>query len=641
MACTYRVDGREMGATRDEAAWWRTKEAVPPDVKNFVFCGDCDLPASVAPNLVVLPCVHVMCMPCLERRGTFASGDQTLQCPRCTTPGKIPKGGLQGFPADSFSTVLNNSLLGKKHYGIRAIPRCGIHPGERLSCFCLLCAVQACVLCLQSDHLGHENESLEFTAENLDRELTGIITVVTENNMDRLSRALGNLQEQRRRMLGDIGKALGAFSSRPLSGSSQILPGRVLQSQGHGNTFCYQQVAILLKTFEDSLSKMESLHDSLGYVLSFIDILHSCGNSSDKVSRIPGIREKICCGKLLSGKNIEMETLTWQYDAQNRTGKLVRQVCAVQTPDSQGQESIFPCLELVRTISVSCKSAYATRVASLLDQKHIIHTCIGIHRNTFCIHDSNGKLKKRVVIRGMRECASPAVVNGKSGLVVVADQVESWTGDSMSGKSSTHLSGHLHWLTLDEAYDIVQHEVTPIQCVQVGTMNYSSKDKHLLVLTLCTSGQHPKQLCVYSAENRRCIRQINLPYMLTRPFGALHAGEDSFAVNDLGTHKVWWINWKGDVLRQYDVVGPYHAIAHSNDMLIVTSRFTHQLHVVSCSKGTFSGRLLAEQVWHPMYLNLDEKEGLLGVVQGKDADHIEVKMFHFSTPRIREIMVYM
>ncbi len=80
------------------------------------------------------------------------------------------------------------------------------------------------------------------------------------------------------------------------------------------------------------------------------------------------------------------------------------------------------------------------------------------------------------------------MVDPDAGVIVVSDRVQEWTNEMKAGKSRNHVSGALHWLTLNNSYDITHHEVIQMRCVQSGYMNVNP-DGHLLVLTHCTTGQ--------------------------------------------------------------------------------------------------------------------------------------------------------
>ena len=73
--------------------------------------------------------------------------------------------------------------------------------------------------------------------------------------------------------------------------------------------------------FTGAAKKLNAMKLSVDANQSFAEILHTKGNASDKVSRIPGMRDRMLHRKLYSGKEIELETLVWEFDKYQTAGK--------------------------------------------------------------------------------------------------------------------------------------------------------------------------------------------------------------------------------------------------------------------------------------------------------------------------------
>ncbi len=174
---------------------------LPPEIQQLIECSRCHLLAYDLKDVVVLQCAHLICMKCLDKQqrhaaststtartgtdtwvhrasrkirkawtGPTAQGTEsvraakafqaaaaesqpTVECPRCAVSSNIPLGGLGGFPRDSFSRVLYNSIMRPESDILQQpIPRCGLHPGESLSDFCIECSVQVCKMCKHHHH---------------------------------------------------------------------------------------------------------------------------------------------------------------------------------------------------------------------------------------------------------------------------------------------------------------------------------------------------------------------------------------------------------------------------------------------------------------------------------------------------------
>ena len=111
--------------------------------------------------------------------------------------------------------------------------------------------------------------------------------------------------------------------------------------------------------FTEAAERLKAMKMSVDTNQSFADILHTQGNDSDKVSRIPGTRDKMLQSKLYSGRVMEPdpETLVWEFDKCQGGGKLFDAINLRETlvESLAGEEgSPFQGLQHLCTISVSC-----------------------------------------------------------------------------------------------------------------------------------------------------------------------------------------------------------------------------------------------------------------------------------------------
>ena len=194
--------------------------------------------------------------------------------------------------------------------------------------------------------------------------------------------------------------------------------------------------------------------------------------------------------------------------------------------------------------------------------------------------------------------------------------------------SRTHLSRALHWLTLSKTFTVTNHKVTPLTCVQSGFMNVNHAG-HLLVLTRCTTGEHPKQLHVYD-KHQDVLYQVNLPSGMQTALSAIGSASDMSIV--VGSHGVWWIDQQGQVLRQYgqqvgEMSQAEHIIQHSKGPLLI-SEWSQGRVVVLSNEATLLQHLF--DVACSGALHLDEQAGLLLLEQWNNEDDVNIKVFQFN-----------
>ena len=137
------------------------RQRLPVTLREFFECSECGKGAEYMEDPVVLPCLHSICLDCLERRVRMSLCKEEVECPTCTYWATIPPGGLKAFlTSERFSRVAFRTLCdpGFKYLPGGPNPRCGLHPGEEVSHYCHRCTVQVCGKCVRGYHKEHEAE---------------------------------------------------------------------------------------------------------------------------------------------------------------------------------------------------------------------------------------------------------------------------------------------------------------------------------------------------------------------------------------------------------------------------------------------------------------------------------------------------
>ena len=686
----------------------RTWRDIPAELKAMMLCSDCALPAYDAENPVVLACAHILCMKCLTQKWNSmtptAKAEQKLECPRCATKMSVPKEGIRGFPGDTFTRSLKNSILQTQIRLGTTVPRCGLHPEERLSNYCQQCQTQVCKLCMNGNHTEHELESLKVTAQRLDNELMKCIRPYLDCTAAQISDTLQTLEAERLKMKRDFQQLLEdhktirdtardkvtqdqakvqeitgkreqtvenleavqkplenpKLSSKPLQ---RVKPVVVSVKDGQETKMrcldaaCQDQETTVKKAernieklekmqqdamvkFMEATDKVKAMKKSVDANQSFANILHTEGNDSDKVSRIPGIRDKMLHRKLYSGRQIEVETLVWESDMcqANEVEKLLGQAKGKLFDAIHLRETLLESLEgdegsllqnlqhqeHVCTIPVPCERVCHVIPVQLFAQHYILHAYMGINSDKICVHDTTGAIRQLIPVPGARVCGSAAVLDSGTGLIVVSDQIRVWTEEMLQGNSTTHLRGKLHWLALSKTFTVTSHEVKRLECVQRGHTNVDHAG-HLLVITHCTTGKHPKQLHVYD-KHQHLLCRVNLPSGMHNPSSALTSATDIFVV--VCWYGVCWIDHQGQVLPHYgqqpgELSLAAHIVQHSKGPLLITDWANHRL-VLLGNEATPLQHL--SDVEYPNTLHLDEQEGLLFVAQWRNENNVDVKV---------------
>ena len=126
------------------------REAIPAGLKEFFDCKYCGKTTEYMENPVVLPCLHSICLECLETLVRMSRREKEAECPSCACLSEIPPGGLGAFPKDSFSRVAKKTLTepGFNFVPGGPNPTCGIHPQKRVTDYCHRCKVQVCKACV-------------------------------------------------------------------------------------------------------------------------------------------------------------------------------------------------------------------------------------------------------------------------------------------------------------------------------------------------------------------------------------------------------------------------------------------------------------------------------------------------------------
>ena len=223
----------------------------------------------------------------------------------------------------------------------------------------------------------------------------------------------------------------------------------------------------------------------------------------------------------------------------------------------------------------------------------------------------------------------------------------------MFPKSAPH---QLHWITLSQTYDIIEHEITDLSCSsESAPCGYISVDNNGQVLvttggfikaeirTTSDGGVQstksvlvdiPARLLIYDKDSHRQLRVIDLPRMLRLPT-SVNSAPGVFTVVGEDSNEVVCLDSKGQVLRTYghtkdfshtgwnflrhlrreSKFHPHHVVGHAGGYLLISDCENHRLHLLN-SNGTFLRYLLCRDRDHiksPTAISLDEQAGLLAV----------------------------
>ena len=156
------------------------RRPLPVTLREFFGCSECGKGAEYMEDPVVLPCLHSICLDCLERRVRMSLCKEEVECPTCTQRATIPPGGLNAFPAsERFSRVALKTLCDPEFTYVPGAPNsnCGLHPKDQVSHYCHRCHVEVCGKCVRSYHKEHEAEMEDIgtVANKMDRELISVL----------------------------------------------------------------------------------------------------------------------------------------------------------------------------------------------------------------------------------------------------------------------------------------------------------------------------------------------------------------------------------------------------------------------------------------------------------------------------------
>ena len=148
---------------------------LPTALYEFFVCSECGKAEEFMEDHVVLPCLHPICVGCLDIRVRLSTYRDKVECPGCIRLTPIPLGGFKAFPKDKFSRVAKKTLTDPKYQHVSGAPNpyCGVHPRDEVTHFCNRCNIQVCRSCMDGNHKGHEAiESLQTVAARMDDDLT-------------------------------------------------------------------------------------------------------------------------------------------------------------------------------------------------------------------------------------------------------------------------------------------------------------------------------------------------------------------------------------------------------------------------------------------------------------------------------------
>ena len=374
---------------------------------------------------------------------------------------------------------------------------------KRISNYCQQDRTQICKLCMKGNHTGHELESLEVTADRLDSvpvpglhchryhwHTSDIGGRQTENE-NRHSAGAGGPQDNERHCSGqrDSVSQQGtrnnwkpgsvehleivqkSLENQQLFAEALQIVKRMVYSVKGGqekilgclNAACQDQqttakkaqsnIEKLENTLQDTMAKFTVAAEKLKGMKILVAMLisHLQRFYTPRVTKCLKFQR---CGtrcytgiKLYSGKQIELETLVWEFGKCQAEEKLFSAIELRETlVESLGGDegSLSQSLQHVCTIPVSCASSWGVRPIQLFDQHFILHACTKRNSDKICIHDATGAVRQLLSVPEAKLCGSPVVVDSGTGLMVVADRVQDWTNEMQDAKSKTHLSGTLH-----------------------------------------------------------------------------------------------------------------------------------------------------------------------------------------------------
>ena len=361
------------------------------------------------------------------------------------------------------------------------------------------------------------------------------------------------------------------------------------------------------KSLQEALEKFETLQSTLHECKQYVEILRERGKDSEKTSRCPGLQALVQKQRKTQpertrwhSKMILQHEGPWQQEALSEIRGSISSYLA-----------IFEGPKHKQTISIQCKGAVDIRLVTLFGHQQVLHSFwSGKHpenENKICIHNTDGCVRRLLTIPKMNSGESPVVVDPSGGKLVMADHNE-----------GRHASGYLHWIALSQTYDIIKHEITQLECRPWGYINVGSSGQ-VLVITWCTSREHPKRLVIYDKDTHGELQVINLPGMLRCPMSAVNSTPGVFTVVYNGTNKVVWLDGKGQVLRMYgdrpDEVmnGPHHIVKHTEGYLLISDYYNHRLHLLDRNGAFLQYCVNLDYIECPRAISLDEQAGLLAV----------------------------
>lgn len=468
-------------------------------------------------------------------------------------------------------------------------------------------------------HLEQQKHFLQNNPLFSNNELSAEVKSAHQNTVSNTFTLMEKLTEDKERQLVTIRE----------KGAAQHRMANKVKSSGPTFDHCLTELRTI---FEHTLTQLREQRESLEQDYRFAELLHQKGNNSDKMSRIPGMRKMISNGKQLSGKQLEFEARIWKFQADtSRPNNDVNiKLSETMVNSTKGESGDFRSLYHKHTVTISCEKPCYTRSVTLFNQQHIIHVFpVGTRCNEICVHNSASTVPKIISVPDIKQCISPVVIDN-AGVMVVADHVQFWDNDMRKCQSPHHIRGVLHWLNLNERYNVTKHEQILMQCAQRGSMKVSHTG-HLLVLNHCTTGEHHKQLVEYGS-NRGVLRCIPLSDIFIEPISALNSGSNIFVVTDWGRRQVIWIDQHGEVLQQYggskeELDNPFHIYQHSNGSLLIADRKNHRVQLVSNEGKLLRCLLQSPDIRFPRSIYFDEQTGLLCILQGENIINVELKTF--------------
>lgn len=590
---------------------------------------------------ISMPCLHTICTKCLDVQVARIGQKDSITCPICVTSCKVPSGGIEALPSDTFYYVMRESLI-RPHDEIPPVPAalCRIHKDEEVTLYCDTCLLPVCHTCWQQHHQSHQMKEMEETANSLDFEMRNTLIYQLEACMTDASENLDNLRDNRNKMTADLKEARDRIRKEARRLRDEISHKEAMH-MGQLNHTELEMTPVLNKAQE----MYESFFETIQALKLYTDTLYRKGSNYDKACHVRGIKTQF-----QKERQLQFETFMWEStmtrseeditDQEPRSilGELnIAEQVLSPLKDAAGVATEGPFLEKTLRVLTECQNKIGFQevhfpdFSPLFDQlciMHVHHDEGNIQR--LCIHGEDGAILKQLVVPGIKSFGRSAVQDSQSGRVVVSDLgMDAWQG--------RHMSGSFHWLTFNPEFDLVGHSVTRLQCSPC--MCTIGPTGEVLLTTRCPYEEHPARLLDMDKDGT-LVRSITLADDTFRcPLSAVRTDNGYVIADTIYDHLVW-IDTNGTYLRSFSqhLLRPFIFSCHPVGVLLVPDWGSHKVRVLGRDRE-FTIEVLnrADGVKFPRRVYMDHKAGLLYVAQSQHGVHWEVKVFRFNVRAHRPV----